>query len=216
MGGLSQNTATKPRPQHIAPILEILPGHTAIGLVPPHLSSQEPTQTQSHLYVGSDPTRSCQATPLHGHAPPYHRRHCRGHAPAWPRPHDASQAPPTVACGLLLVPTILGTCSRAGARRRYFPRELGAVPSVEAPSGQAEQEIRRTRGNSRESEREARTVWRRGSDALGPRPARREQSEAERGRGQVGGASSALGAASPSDTFGVLPSPTAVLEPRRR
>lgn len=75
-------------------------------------------------------------------------------------------------------------CSRAGARRRYFPRELGAVPSVEAPSGQAEQEIRRTRGNSRESEREARTVWRRGSDALGPRPARREQSEAERGRGQ--------------------------------
>lgn len=113
IGSLQQNTPSH-APRHSTPtLLPSSPSHTRSHrnrASPIPYLCQELTQSQSHLYVGSD------APSCHDHAPPLgwprptlppdtaimatpHPRQTP--PPEWSHPHDTSQAPPAITRGLL-------------------------------------------------------------------------------------------------------------------
>lgn len=113
---------------------------TTLQPTPPRLHRNR--LAPSHTCVRSRPsaiTVVCRSHPCFGHAPLGHQ------APGpWPRPSHRLRpgvAPPRggpAPCARgLLVPGVLATRSRAGARLQSFPPELWVVPSAEAPLGQA-------------------------------------------------------------------------------
>lgn len=144
-----------------------------------------------HTAIGLDPSHTTPACHDHAHPSP-------GPAPGIATP-TRHQSGPARYCAR--PPAVLATCSRAGARLHYFPRELWVVPSAEAPLGRAaaepggtreplnpgQQPRQRARGG-----RGARTRERRARPSAGSRP-----DVSNRRPSGGGGAFSALSADAP-------------------